>query len=123
MSANIKILYVDDEKINLELFEINYEDVFDVVKATSGVEGLKKCKEIDDIAVVVSDMKMPHMNGIEFIEKIKEFKKDLPCFILTGFDMNDQIKDALETNLIQKYFSKPFDLDEMETAIREFAKS
>ena len=68
-SMNTTILYVDDEDVNLFLFEKTFESYYTVITAKSGDEGLKKIEEHQkDIAVVISDMRMPGMNGIEFIE-------------------------------------------------------
>ncbi len=122
MSELIKILYVDDEEINLELFKLNYEDIFDVVTAFSGKEGLDILQDDDKIALIISDMKMPNMDGLEFIEKVRETNPQIPCFILTGFDENDQIRAALKTNVIQKYISKPFDLILLEEVIWKYVK-
>lgn len=62
-------------------------------------------------------MKMPEMNGIEFV---KIAKMDLPnkfYFILTGIDITEEINDALNENLINKYFRKPLNIKEIESAI------
>jgi len=67
MNEHHTILYVDDEPINLELFEMNFQKRFNVLKALSGAEGLKILESKADISFVVSDMKMPGMSGLEFI--------------------------------------------------------
>lgn len=117
---NLTILYVDDEPINLMLFKRNFERRnYKVFTAESGMEGLEKLKENSEIRVVVSDMKMPRMNGIEFIKTARKDFPNIVFFILTGFDFTPEIEDALSTKLIQKYFGKPFDIVEMENAIME----
>ena len=117
MKDNITLLYVDDEPINLTVFELNFKNTYSVITATSGEEGLLKLEGNKNIIVVISDMKMPGMNGIEFIKKAKESFLNIAYFILTGFDITDEISDALENNLIQKYFRKPFDVKEISEAI------
>lgn len=107
----LKVLYVDDEELNLQLFEINLSEIFNVITADSGEHGLEIILKEKDIAVVVSDMKMPSMNGIEFIKKAKEVDPTIQYYILTGFEITEEIRDALKTGLIKKYFRKPFDLD------------
>jgi len=59
------------------------------------------------------------MNGIEFIKKAKEKFPDKKFFILTGFEITEEILNALETGLILRYFSKPFNLNEIDSAISE----
>lgn len=122
MNTNVTLLYVDDEEINLTLFELNFNRKYKVITAESGDEGLKKLSEEDDIVVVISDMKMPGMNGVEFIKKARETHERMAYFILTGFDINKEISEALSDKIIHKYFRKPFDMAEIEDAITEAIK-
>lgn len=117
MSSNKTILYVDDEQTNLLLFKINFQKKFKVVTAISGYEGLEQLRKNAEIAVVISDMKMPGMNGVEFIKQAKVEFPNVIFYILTGFDITPEIEDALSTNLIHRYYSKPFKVKEIEAAI------
>lgn len=117
MSNKIKILYVDDEVLNLTLFEINFKKYFDVICAENGYQGLERLEANPETLIVVSDMKMPKMTGIEFIQKAKEKFPDKKFFILTGFEITEEINHALETGLIIKYFKKPFDIKEIHSSI------
>ena len=119
MKENVTLLYVDDEPINLTVFELNFNKKFNVITAVSGEDGLLKLEGNKDIIVVISDMKMPGMNGVEFIKKAKADFLNIAYFILTGFDITDEISEALENNLIQKYFRKPFNVKEISDAIEE----
>jgi response regulator RpfG family c-di-GMP phosphodiesterase len=119
MNEKTTLLYVDDEPINLKLFVINFKNKFNVITADSGFEGLSILKSNPDTNVVISDMKMPGMNGIEFIRIAKKDFPDLPFFILTGFDITDEIAKALQEGLINKYFRKPFNMHEIEISIQE----
>lgn len=122
MSSNIKVLYVDDESINLMLFRANFKKKFDVITGESGNEGLLLLKNNPDTKVVISDMKMPGMSGIEFIRKAKKDYPYVSFYILTGFDITDEISQALEEKLIHKYFKKPFNINEIELAIKNEVK-
>jgi len=64
-------------------------------------------------------IKVQAMNGFEFIKKAKEKFPDKKFFILTGFEITEEILNALETGLILRYFSKPFNLNEIDSAISE----
>ena len=112
-----KLLYVDDEEINLELFKIVFKDKFDVLLAKSGSLALKELDNNTDISIVISDMRMPGMNGIEFIEVAKEKYENIVYYILTGFEITDEISDAIENKLIKKYFKKPLNVKEIENSI------
>lgn len=116
------ILYVDDEMPNLQLFELMFKNEYRVLTAISGQEGLEKLQvEHQNIIVVVSDMCMPGMNGIEFIKKAKEkFNGKIAYFILTGFGRNTEIEEALRKHTIQHFFTKPFNRDEVRVAISDW---
>lgn len=119
MSEKTVILYVDDEPINLMLFEKVFEKTHTIITAKSGYEGLDKLSNNSTISIIISDMRMPSMNGIEFIRKAKKEFPTIKCYILTGCDIVEEIKDALDEKLILKYFSKPFNMQEIENAINE----
>jgi two-component system response regulator (stage 0 sporulation protein F) len=119
MNEKTKLLYVDDEPINLKLFAINFRNNYNVLTAGSGFEGLTILQSNRDTKIVISDMKMPGMNGIEFIRIAKKDFPDIPFFILTGFDISEEIAKALQEGLIFKYFRKPFNINEIERSIRE----
>ncbi len=123
MSDKPKILYVDDEEINLLLFEVNFKEKYHVLTALDGFEGLGALDEHSDTRIIISDMKMPGMNGIEFIKKAKEKYPDKKFYILTGFQITDEIQEALNTGLIIEYFSKPFQTERMHKIIAEAINS
>lgn len=119
MSDKITILYVDDEYTNLMLFRINFQKKYTVITSYSGIEGLEQLRTHSEIVIVISDMKMPGMDGLEFIKKAKSEFPNVVFFILTGYDITPEIENALESELISKYFSKPFKLTEIEEAISQ----
>jgi len=123
MKEKITILYVDDEPINLKIFEINFRKKFNVIVSSSGYIGLEKLKQHLEIKVVISDMKMPEMNGIEFIKKARKEFPGVFYFILTGYDINEEISHALDQKIINQYFRKPFNMKEIEKSIEEAIES
>ncbi len=119
MSTEPTILYIDDEPLNLELFEILFEDEYNVITAESGAEGLDKLADNDDISIVISDMKMPQMNGLEFIGKARILFPDITYIILTGYDITKEIITAIESNIVEKYICKPFDIEKIRETLNE----
>ena len=111
------ILYVDDEEINLMLFEANFRGSYRVLTAESGRQGLRLLEKIPEITIVISDMRMPEMNGIEFIKQAKLKYPEIMFYILTGYDINQEISSALDVDLINAYFRKPFNIDEIANSI------
>lgn len=117
MSNKIKILYVDDEVMNLTLFGYVFSKKYEVLTSISPVKALDILAETDDINVVVSDMRMPEMTGIEFIEKAHEDKVQRAYYILSAFEKSAEIKSAIKNSVIEEYFQKPFKFEEIEEAI------
>ncbi len=117
MDNKIKVLYVDDEQINTLLFKMNFSKKYDVFIASNGNEGLSLLDNAPDIKVVISDMKMPGLNGIEFIKKARERYTQTKYYILTGFEVLPEIQEAIDNGLIIECFQKPFDVDRIESAI------
>lgn len=119
MGNKMSILYVDDESINLQLFKINFGQDYDIHTAENGALALECLDKVPDIQVIISDMKMPAMNGIEFITKANEKYPDKHYFIMTGYDLSQEIQDAIESGLIIRYFRKPFKIKEIESSIEQ----
>jgi two-component system, response regulator, stage 0 sporulation protein F len=118
MADLIKILYVDDEPINLMLFERIFGKKYNIMTAESGLSGMKILSENLDIRIVISDMRMPLMDGLEFTKKAKENFPGIIFFILTGFGITEPIMEALDINLIDRYFQKPYQMEEINNAIK-----
>ena len=117
---NIRNFIIKEKKNGKTL--INYRVKSDPIKFFNeiGIKvGLEENKEIE---VVVSDMHMPKMNGVEFIRTAKQEFSHIKFYILTGFDIIEEIEDALEEQLIHNYFRKPLDIEEMESSILGFLK-
>jgi len=113
------ILYVDDEAINLELLQLTFMDDFDVITAESAEEGLRLLSINQDIHVIISDLKMPVMNGLDFIKEIKKRYQGKTCMLLTGFMESDVILEGFNKELIFRYIMKPWKKVELEQAIRD----
>ena len=114
-----KILYVDDEVINLELLQLTFLNEFTVVTAESSREGLKLLALNPDIHVVISDLKMPVMNGLEFIKEVKRNNPEKVCMLLTGFMESEIMLEGFNKELIFRYLMKPWNKDELAGTIRE----
>jgi response regulator RpfG family c-di-GMP phosphodiesterase len=118
MAKPTTILYVDDEDINLFIFDRSFSSQYTVITANSGEQGLKKLAEhSQDIVVVISDIRMPDMDGLTFIRKARETFDNISYYILTAFNYNKEIDKAVQDKVIEKYFTKPFDVDSIRTEV------
>ena len=102
------ILVVDDEKnYPLILGAVLEEEGFEVLTANSGAEALE-ILETSDVDLVLTDMKMPVMDGIDLLEKIKIRDSELPVIMMTAHGTVDKAVEAMEKGAYS-YILKPFD--------------
>jgi two-component system response regulator (stage 0 sporulation protein F) len=114
----IKILNVDDEPINGMMFRSVFKNKYTVFTAESGLAGIEVLRIHNDIDVVICDMRMPGMNGIEFIRKAKDLYPRIKCFVLTGYDVTPEIQISIESGLLCKCFLKPLNMKEIDESIQ-----
>ena len=114
-----KVLYVDDEYINLDLLRLTFLNEFEVITAESGEEGLRILEQDPHIKVVISDLKMPGMNGLEFIRRIKSQHPEKVCMLLTGFLESEVMMEGFNQELLFRYLMKPFKKEELQKTILE----
>lgn len=119
MNRKPKILYVDDEEINTKVFQLTFSKYFEVLTADSGMKGMEIINKDPDIKFVISDMRMPVMNGLEFIREIKNVSKNIPCSILSGYQQSTEILNAIENGEIVDYLMKPFNKGAVEQLIHK----
>jgi two-component system nitrogen regulation response regulator NtrX len=111
------ILIIDDEKsIRKTLGEILSFEGYKIDEAADGEEGLKKFKE-KNYDVVLCDIKMPKMDGIEFLQKAGESNPDVPIIMISGHGNIETAVEAVKTGAYD-YISKPPDLNRLLITIR-----
>lgn len=116
--ARRTILCVDDEEDVASSLYDTFMDSYDVKTANSGEEALKIFNQ-EDISLVISDQRMPEMEGSELLAKINEIKPICKKILLTGYaDINAAI-DSINKGSVDKYFSKPWDDDELSNAVKD----
>lgn len=113
------ILYVDDEVINLELLQLTFMNEFKVITAESAREGLKLLALNPDIHVIISDLKMPDMNGLDFIKEVKRKHPEKVCMLLTGFMESEIMLEGFNKELIFRYLMKPWDKEELAETVKD----
>ncbi len=108
-----KILLVDDERNILAGYNRNLRSKFQLFIAESGKDGLKIMHEKGPFAVVVSDYKMPEMNGIDFLSKVRELYPDTVRIMLTGYADLNAATNAVNEGNIFRFLSKPCPVEQM----------
>ncbi|GBQ84632.1 response regulator [Asaia krungthepensis] len=115
-----RILLVDDEAEILVALTDLLEDEFDILSSTDPVEALGFLRKSPDIAVIVSDQRMPNMTGDVLLSKAREFS-DARGILLTGYADLAAVVAALNQGRIQFYAHKPWDSDSLRAMVREVA--
>jgi DNA-binding NtrC family response regulator len=122
MDAKVtRVLVVDDEPSMLEMMEIILQkENYDIATTPDPLEALKLVKQ-QDFDVIVQDIKMPKMDGIELLEKIKDLKPKLPVIIITAFSTWDNAVEAMRLGAFD-YIKKPFDTDNIRVVVARAAE-
>ncbi|MBP7508861.1 MAG: response regulator [Prolixibacteraceae bacterium] len=110
------ILYVDDEESNLRIFKNTFRKKYNVITASSALEGLKILED-QDIDLIMSDQRMPGMSGIEFLKLAFQKYPDLNRILVTAYSDYDILKDAVNEIKIFQYIEKPWNEDDIQITI------
>ena len=117
-----RLLFIDDESQLLAIFRKAFtKEHYEVFTATSGLEGLKIArKEKPDL--IVLDMRMPKLDGLEVLKRLRKRDKKTKVVMLTGYGTAGLIREALELG-ISDFVAKPFDLHALQRLIKEVLNS
>jgi CheY-like chemotaxis protein len=112
-----KILFVDDEPSSLTGYELMLRPNFEMDTAVGGEQGLTAVRERGPYAVVVSDMRMPGMNGAQFLARVRQAAPDTIRVILTGYSDITAAMDAVNEGNIFRLLAKPCNQEVLAKAI------
>ncbi len=118
-----KMLVVDDERDNLDLLYRTFRRDFNVLKADSGIEALELLATQGEVAVIISDQRMPEMKGTEFLSKTLPQFPDTVRIILTGFTDIEDLVEAINSGQVYKYITKPWDPGELKAVVQRAAET
>jgi response regulator RpfG family c-di-GMP phosphodiesterase len=114
--AKIKVLYVDDEKSNLIAFKANYREEFEIHIAEGPEQGMDVLVK-EKINVIITDQRMPHITGVEFLESIMHSHPFPVRILLTGYTDMETIIEAVNKGKIFQYINKPYDIEKLREVI------
>ncbi|WP_444994636.1 HD domain-containing phosphohydrolase [Aliikangiella sp. IMCC44359] len=119
---NANVLCVDDERnILVSLKRLFRKDGYQIFIAESGAEGLEIIKK-EKIDLIISDMRMPNMDGAEFLSKVKEVNPKIPSILLTGFSDQESTIRAINEGKISAYVSKPWEDNDIKLKVKSLLK-
>ncbi|MCC9022620.1 sporulation initiation phosphotransferase Spo0F [Bacillus nakamurai] len=116
---NEKILIVDDQYgIRILLNEVFNKEGYQTFQAANGIQALDiVAKERPDL--VLLDMKIPGMDGIEILRRMKMIDDSIRVIIMTAYGELDMIQESKELGALT-HFAKPFDIDEIREAVKKY---
>ena len=115
------LLIVDDEKNQREMLgRYLRKKGYEVHLASSGIEALNIIRE-NTIEIVITDQKMPEMNGLELAAKIKENHPNISIVIITAYGSIQDAVRAMKTN-VEDYLTKPINLEELDIILTKILK-
>ena len=121
-NSNVTVLYLDDEIINLKVIELTLGRYFKVLIFSNVDDEINEISKNSDITHVISDLLMPDTNGVEFIKKVKTLNNSVKCYIHSGVNITDEIREALSKKLIDDFFEKPLNISYIYNSITSFEK-
>lgn len=110
-----RILVIDDEASIRKSFKLSLEDTgYQVDEAESGIKGVEM-EQANNYDLIFLDLKMPGMNGVETLRKLREFRKDKPIYIVTAFygEFLDDLKSAQKDGIDFEVLQKPIGADQI----------
>jgi two-component system response regulator (stage 0 sporulation protein F) len=112
------LLIVDDNiGLQLLLYELFSEEGFNVSLASNGKEAVRMVCT-NEYSLVLVDMKMPVMNGLEAVIHFKKINPDLPVIVMTAYIELQTVIEAQRNGLIRYYINKPFDINEIRNLVK-----
>jgi response regulator RpfG family c-di-GMP phosphodiesterase len=115
-SEKLSVLFVDDEPHILESLKELFSRRYKVFTSTSGEEALEIVKN-NNIAIVMSDQRMPGMKGVEVLRAVRELSPNTMRVLLTGFADVDAILDSVNVGEVFRYVRKPWDVNHLNSIL------
>ena len=114
-----KILIVDDEPDNLDLLYRSFYREYRVLRADDGVSALSILNQEKEIAVIISDQRMPNMSGTELLSLAAAQYPDIVRIILTGYTDVEDLVEAINTGKVFKYVTKPWEPEDLKAVVKQ----
>ncbi len=117
--AGKRLLIAEDEELNYKLYQEMFKPTgISIARAENGRIAVDLFEKERNFDVIILDLKMPELNGIQVFEHIRSKNKEVPVFAITAFAMEDE-KQKIEEMGFNKYFSKPINKNDLFSALGE----
>ncbi len=119
--SKLNLMVVDDEPDNLELLNRTFRREFRVHPADGALSALEILDREGEMAVIISDQRMPVMNGTEFLSKTVERFPDTIRILLTGYTDVEDLVEAINSGKVFKYITKPWNPEKLKAVVQQAA--
>lgn len=119
--VKLKLMVVDDEPDNLDLLYRTFKRDYQVYRAGDALTGLDILQKEGEMAVIISDQRMPQMNGTEFLGRTVERFPDTMRILLTGFTDVEDLVEAINSGQVFKYMTKPWKPERLKAVVEQAA--
>ncbi len=112
------ILYVDDEPFALSTFRAQFKEDFTIHVAQDGEEAQRILQE-NEIAVILTDQRMPRLSGVELLKRVKAQRPDTVRMLITAYTDMDVVIEAINEGNVYRYITKPYNEDDLRNTLRQ----
>ena len=119
----LKLMVVDDEPDNLDLLYRTFRREFQVYKAENGFQALDILEQAGEMGIIISDQRMPKMNGTEFLGRTVDRFPDTIRIVLTGYTDVEDLVEAINSGQVFKYITKPWTPDQLRNVVLQAAET
>jgi serine phosphatase RsbU (regulator of sigma subunit)/CheY-like chemotaxis protein len=123
VQPKLKMLIVDDEPDNLDLLYRTFRLNFQVLRAESAPEALAILDQQGEVAIIISDQRMPEMLGTEFLSKTVDRYPDTIRIVLTAYTDVKDLVDAINAGKVFKYITKPWNQQQLQSLVQQAAET
>lgn len=113
------ILYVDDEVDNLLVFRATFRDELEVLTASNGAEALEVLQRSPDVAVLLTDQRMPGLTGVDLCERVRDLHPDVQRMLVTAYSDREVAIAAINRGGVGRYIEKPWDAVQLRQILRD----
>ncbi len=114
-----KVLYVDDEKVNLKIFELTFKKDYHIITCDDPQKALTILEEMGEMPVIITDQRMPHMTGVDLLEKSIAISPDSVRILLTAYSDTGDLLNAINKGKVFSYLVKPWEEVIVRTTLKE----
>ncbi|MEO1923432.1 MAG: EAL domain-containing protein [Nautiliaceae bacterium] len=119
---HLNLLYVEDSDETREITSMVFGEFFDnIIVAEDGKDALEKYNK-EKIDLIITDLNMPNMNGIELIREIRKENKEIPIIVISAHNETEYFLETINLG-VNGYLLKPFDIDQLEKTLSQIAKN